>query len=149
VTVYRIVNSKYPSNNGAGAAMRGGRWNHKGTPLVYCGATASLCALEVLANGAVLPKSRVVIAAEIPDSLKIEHLVDSDLPLNWNDEIAPDSTKDFGTKWAATNSSAILSVPSAIVPDERNFLINPLHPDFHKIKFSAPKPFVFDPRLKK
>jgi RES domain-containing protein len=60
----------------------------------------------------------------------------------------PASTKDFGTKWAKLNASLAISGPSAVVPDERNYLVNPLHPDFALIRFRPPKPFVFDRRLK-
>jgi RES domain-containing protein len=149
VTVYRICSSAYPKNDGEGAKLHGGRWNHKGTPLLYCGSTVSLCALEVLANSEKLPKDMIVIAAEIPDRLQVPEYSEGDLPIDWNAPIPPLLTKDLGTTWAKSRTSLAISVPSAIVPDERNYLVNPLHPDFSKIKFSHPRPFVFDPRLKK
>jgi RES domain-containing protein len=148
LTIYRICSAKYPTNDGEGARRNAGRWNHKGTPLLYCAATASLCALEILAHSAGLPVEMVVIEAEFPDSLPVETLLDADLPSSWNDPVAPSSTKDIGSRWAVAKSAAILSVPSAVVPRDRNYLVNPLHPDFPKIRFSAPVPFVFDPRLK-
>lgn len=149
MTVYRICRSKYPKNDGAGAALGGGRWNHKGTPMLYCGATASLCALEVLVHSEDIPEDRVVISAVIPDDVPVETVSGVGLPADWNADIHPHSTRNLGTEWAAQNRSVVLSVPSAVVPDERNYLINPRHSDFKKIKFSKPKPFVFDPRLKK
>jgi RES domain-containing protein len=91
----------------------------------------------------------VVIAAEIPDNLPIPAYTENDLPFDWNAAVPPSPTKDLGSVWAKVGSSLAISVPSAVVPDERNYLVNPLHSDFSKIKFSAPKPFVFDPRLKK
>jgi RES domain-containing protein len=148
VTVNRICSARYPKNDGEGANLHGGRWNHKGTPMLYCAGTTSLCALEVLAHSAALPKGMVLITAEVPDELTIEVLKDADLPPDWNASMQPTSTKEFGSWWAAKRRTPILSVPSTIVRHERNFLINPLHIDFSKIKFNAPVRFVFDPRLK-
>jgi RES domain-containing protein len=148
VTVYRICGSKYPNNDGEGARLYGGRWNHKGTPLLYFGSTISLCALEVLANSEKLPANMVSIAAEIPDRMPIPAYTEADVPMDWNAPVPPALTKDLGTTWAKLKTSLAISVPSAIVPDERNYLVNPLHPDFPLIRFSPPKPFVFDPRLK-
>lgn len=116
--------------------------------MIYCAATASLCALEVLAHAAGLPRNMILIAIEIPDSLVIHKVSTSSLPSDWRHSVARRSTRDLGTKWARGRGTAVLSVPSALVPEERNYLINPKHPDFSRIKFRAPKPFVFDPRLK-
>jgi len=148
LTVYRICKAKYPANDGEGARLAGGRWNHKGTPLVYCGATASLCALEVLAHSAKLPAEMIVIGAGIPKSVSIRMIEETDLPANWSGPVATKKTRDIGTSWAKSGATAVLSVPSVVVPNERNYLLNPAHPDFSKIRFSAPKPFVFDKRLK-
>lgn len=148
MTVYRICKAKYPANDGEGARLAGGRWNHKGTPLVYCGATASLCALEVLAHSAKLPADMIVIGAGIPKSVSIRTIEETDLPANWRGPVATRKTKDIGTSWAKSGATAVLSVPSVVVPNERNYLLNPAHPDFSKIRFSTPKPFVFDKRLK-
>jgi RES domain-containing protein len=116
--------------------------------MLYCAATTSLCALEVLVHSAGLPKGKLLVVAEISNDIPIEVLTDSDLPSDWNALAAPKSTKDLGTRWAMSQKTAVLSVPSTIIPRERNFLINPLHVDFSKIKFKPPEPFVFDPRLK-
>jgi RES domain-containing protein len=148
LTVYRICRAKYPANDGEGARLAGGRWNHKGTPLVYCGATASLCALEVLAHSAKLPADMIFIGAGIPKSVSIRTIEETDLPAKWTGPVATKKTKDIGTSWAKSGATAVLSVPSVVVPNERNYLLNPAHPDFSKILFSAPKRFVFDKRLK-
>lgn len=116
--------------------------------MIYCGQTASLAALEVLANGAGLPSNMVIIQARIPDTMKIKKLERADLPPDWNKAVPSDSTRDIGTNWAASMETAVLSAPSAVVDRERNYLINPRHPDFRLITFSAPEPFHFDPRLK-
>jgi RES domain-containing protein len=85
----------------------------------------------------------------MPDDLAIQKISDADLPPDWYAPVAPESTKDFGTNWANSQSSVVLSVPSAIVPEERNYLLNPHRPEFVRIRFSPPRPFVFDPRLRK
>jgi RES domain-containing protein len=90
----------------------------------------------------------IVIEGHIPDAVAILTIEATDLPRGWKKAVAPKKTKDLGTNWVKSGASAVLSVPSAVVPNERNYLLNPAHPDFKKIRFSAPVPFVFDPRLK-
>lgn len=116
--------------------------------MVYCAATASLCALEVLAHSAKLPAGMIVVQARIPNSLLIETIEESDLPPNWISAIPSRKTQDLGADWIRSRVSAVLSVPSVIVPSERNYLLNPGHPDFTKIRFFPPQPFTFDRRLK-
>jgi len=148
VIAARICKAKYAENDGEGARLHGGRWNHKGTPMIYCGQTASLAALEVLANSAGLPSNMVIVQAHIPDTMKVKKLEKAALPADWNRAVPSDSTKDIGTNWADSMETVVLSVPSAIVDRERNFLINPRHRDFRRIKFDPPEPFDFDPRLR-
>jgi len=88
LTVYRICKAKYPANDGEGARLAGGRWNHKGTPLVYGGATASLCALEMLAHSAKLPADMIVMGARIPKSVSIRTIEETDLPANWSGPVS-------------------------------------------------------------
>jgi len=128
LTVYRICKAKYPANDGEGARLAGGRWNHKGTALVYCGATASLCASEVLAPSAKLPADMIVIGARIPKSVAIRTIDETDLPANWSGSVATKKTKNIGTSWAKSGATAVLSVPSVVVPNELNYLLNPAHP---------------------
>jgi RES domain-containing protein len=148
VIVYRICSAKYPNNDGEGAKLYGGRWNHKGTPMLYCAETLSACVLENLVHSSVLPQNKVAISAEIPDGVALMAKDSSNLPSNWNSPAHIASTQDIGTNWVLSLASVALFVPSAIVSHERNVLINPLHPDFARIKFGAPNPFAFDPRLK-
>jgi RES domain-containing protein len=148
LNVYRICKEKFPVNDGEGARLAGGRWNHKGTAMLYCGATASLCALEVLAHSAMLPTQMIVVQAIIPNSLSIQTVEESELPPNWSKPIPSGKTQDFGTDWIKSRTTAVLSVPSVIIPSERNYLLNPAHPDFARIRFFPPRPFTFDRRLK-
>ena len=116
--------------------------------MVYCGATASLCALEVLAHGAMLPARMIVVQSRIPNGLSIQAVEESDLPPNWSSPVPSKKTQDLGTDWAKSGTTAVLSVPSVIIPSERNYLLNPAHPDFARIRFFPPRPFTFDRRLK-
>jgi RES domain-containing protein len=89
----------------------------------------------------------IVIGARIPKSVSIRTIEEADFPANWNGPVARKKTKDIGTSWAKSGATAVLSVPSVVVPNERNYLLNPAHSDFSRIRFSAPQPFVFDKRL--
>jgi RES domain-containing protein len=148
LTVYRICSAGFPSNDGEGARLYGGRWNHRGVRMVYCARNASLCALEVLANSGSLPRNMVLIKIAIPSSVSMETVELGTLPKGWDGAVPADVTKVIGTEWQLRDDSAVLSVPSAIVPHERNYLLNPDHRDFSRIRFTAPVPFLFDPRLK-
>ena len=146
--VYRICSAAFPKNDGEGASIAGGRWNQKGTALIYCAENSSLAALEVLVHASELPADKVIIEVDIPEEVSILKIPETGLPKNWSDVVAPSETQALGTAWASSGSTAVLSVPSTVNPRERNYLLNPAHPDFRKIKFSKPQRFVFDPRLK-
>jgi len=119
-----------------------------GLRIVYCAQSASLCALEVLANSGSLPRDMVLIEVEIPLSVSMETIELGGLPKGWDGAVPIDATRVIGTEWQLRDASAVLSVPSAIVPHEHNYLLNPDHRDFSLIEFTAPVPFAFDPRLK-
>jgi RES domain-containing protein len=136
-----------------GASLFGGRWNHKGTPVIYAAESRALCALEVLANADELAADYISIEIEIPDDVLIMELslyprpgVPA-LPPGWNSNPSIDATRDIGTNWAKALKNAVLLVPSAVIPRERNYILNPAHPEFGKIRFATPEPFYFDKRL--
>lgn len=118
--------------------------------MVYCAATLSLAALEVLVHidPTHAPASWVAIPASIPDDLTILDLNVGDLPPRWRSYPAPQGIRVFGTTWLQSRKSAVLSVPSAVIPDERNYLLDPTHPDMQRIEIGATEPFAFDPRLR-
>lgn len=147
-SVYRLSSAKYPANSGAGAARFGGRWNKIGVPAIYAAESRSLAALEVLVHYDVIPRDFVVTEVRIPNSLHILIVEVADLSSGWDAEVISSTTQEIGNLWANARRSAVLSVPSSVVPLERNFVINPLHPDFDRIEFSSSMPFRFDPRLK-
>jgi RES domain-containing protein len=147
IRAFRLSSLKYPGSSGLGAAIRGGRWNPKSIEAIYAAGSPSLAALEILVHFAVLPVGYGITIIDIPDAL-VEVVADNDLPADWEALAPRASTQSFGRRWVAAQRSAVLSVPSAIMPAERNYVINPKHPDFAEIVFSASQPFRFDPRLK-
>jgi RES domain-containing protein len=148
VRVWRICRRRHRPFDGEGARLIGGRWNHPGTALVYTSGSLALATLELLVHvdTDLAPPGLVAVAAEVPDDL-IEILDSAKLPKNWRKYPAPEELKDLGTGWIKRGSSAVLAVPSAVVPSERNYLINPKHADFARIAIAPPVPFEFDPRL--
>lgn len=136
--------------DGEGARMYGGRWNHPGTGLVYVSESLALAALETLVH--LTPGSRHLLfqsfRVEAPASLRIEELHAHSLPKDWRAEPPRDETKDIGTEWAKRGSSCVLLLPSAVVPSERNALLNPDHSEFPSLKIASTGEFSFDPRLR-
>lgn len=130
-----------------GARLYGGRWNDKGTAILYTAESRALCALEILANADELANDYAVIAITIPEATPMTKLALQDLPDHWDAGEPPQATRDIGTAWARGLSTSVLSVPSAVIPRERNYLLNPAHSDFRTFYFSEPEPFYFDDRL--
>jgi RES domain-containing protein len=148
ISLYRLSSALFPVDSGMGAALFGGRWNRSGTPVIYAAQSASLAALEILVHYSVLPRDHVLTGIQIPDRLVILRLEEDSLPEGWDGETSIAATQDLGEKWVREGEYPILSVPSSVVPMERNFIINPAHPAFGEIGFQQPVPFRFDPRLK-
>jgi RES domain-containing protein len=146
--VYRIGSSRHPANDGLGASLAGGRWNHVGTPVIYTAESVALCALEVMANDADLAGDYICISIEVPDDVLITSISIAASPTGWNSHPYSAATQDIGTSWAKGLLTAVLSVPSVVIPRERNYILNPTHPDFSRISFSA-APFTFDERLRR
>ena len=146
---WRIVKEKHAATafDGEGAWLYGGRWNSPGRRVVYTSAALSLAALESLVhlNPPVVFKY-VAIPIEFDDAL-VERVASSGLPADWTEEPPPPSTKAIGDQWVMESRSAVLQLPSIIIPGEPNYLLNPTHADFKKIVIGRPAPFAFDPRL--
>ena len=151
-TAWRIVKvARVPDAfTGEGARRAGGRWNYPGTAMVYTAESLALAALEVLVHldGPLLLLSYVQIPVEFSDRLCRRLDLDS-LPEDWSSNPPPGSTKSVGAEWVASHESVVLAVPSAIVPDEFVYLINPRHRDFSALRIGQPTSFRFDPRLVK
>ena len=148
ISLFRLSSARFSSNSGAGAAKFGGRWNPIGTEVLYAAESASLAALEILVHYSALPKGFVLTEIHVPENLAIVRWEHADLPVGWNSEIVSPATQALGADWVRSRRSALLSVPSSIIPTDRNFLVNPAHPAFKRIKFLTSVPFAFDPRLK-
>jgi RES domain-containing protein len=133
---------------GDGSARRGGRWNGPGIRIVYCAESRALAALEILAHSAEIgvlgSLEWVCLAALIPDDC-IEK--PRRFPSTWRQFPHSVETRVFGDTWVRESRSAALRVPSAVVPGEFNYLLNPAHPDFARLELGRPEPFLFDPRL--
>jgi RES domain-containing protein len=146
---FRLCRGTYPAYDGEGARRVGGRWNSKGTRVLYMSENRSSAVLEILVHlSASIPDRYVLGAADIPNDTAVELADESRLPTNWAtlDPREQDPTRRLGDEWAAQQRSAILSVPSVIL-GERNYVLNPAHPDFRRIAFANPLPFEFDMRL--
>ena len=147
--VWRLCRRKHAAFDGEGARAAGGRWNRRGTAVVYTSATLSLAVLEYFVNlpAAAAPPDLVAVSAELPADIPMTSLNLSDLPRGWRKYPAPDALADLGTRWAEEGKTAILAVPSAVVPQERNYLLNPAHPRFREIKTGKPEPLSLDSRM--
>jgi RES domain-containing protein len=149
VRVWRIAIKRFQRFDGEGARRYGGRWNHPGNTIVYAAGSLSLAALELFVHvdTDLAPANLVAIPADVPDTVRIETIDAADLPRNWRAYPAPEALKDIGTAWAVKGSSAVMAVPSALIPTERNYLLNPKHRDFKRVRIGKSIPFRFDPRM--
>jgi len=133
---------------GEGAARRGGRWNSPGVRIIYCAESRSLAALEVLVYADETGTLAAIEWVCIPLVVPRRHLeIPTRVPDSWRQYPHTPATQEFGAKWIRESRSAALRVPSAVVPGEFNYLINPGHADFGEVKIGKPEPFAFDPRL--
>jgi RES domain-containing protein len=150
VTAWRIVKSRYASTafDGEGARTNGGRWNSVGVRVAYGSGSVALATLEVLVG---LQKAGVLSSYSLTsaqfDEDSVEILSPESLPDNWRRYPAPPEIKTLGDRWVIEQRSLALRVPSAIIPTEANYLLNPAHPDFASVAIAAPVPFAFDDRL--
>lgn len=147
--LFRISNCIHAKDiSGTGAKLFGGRWNSIGTPLHYMAANRALAALEVLANKNVMRNANnlCLTVFEIETNF-IKSLIAKDLPANWKDYPGSSNLEKIGDEFANQHEYLLLKVPSVIVEDEFNFLLNVSHPLAHTMKIIEVKPFSFDERL--
>ena len=150
--LWRISHKKHINTafKGEGSRRGKGRWNSQGKPLVYTSATLSLAVLETLVNMEIenFGNIFVSIGIKIPDNFLIKQLDESVLPPNWRDNPPPRILASIGDRWLTSKTTAVLRVPSAVIPYEHNYLINPLHQDFEKISIYQPQTFILDRKMK-
>ena len=150
--VYRIAKDKYAQDlSGEGARLYGGRWNRKGTSVLYTAGNSSLAMLEKLVHipPYVFPRDLKITVLEFPDEIDIIQVTLDDLPVDWINRPEHPSILDIGDEFVADATFLGLKVPSAINPIDENVLLNPKHPDFSKVKIIDQLPIVFDKRLLK
>lgn len=147
---WRIVQAHVADRafSGEGARRYGGRWNSKGFAVIYTSSSISLAILEILVHIQIydILEEYVYIPVEFDQQLSLA-LKPAELPGNWEKDSSPLVIKQIGDSWVESRQSLILEIPSAIVPAEKNHLINPAHPDFRKLKIGAPTKFEFNSRL--
>jgi RES domain-containing protein len=148
-TVWRLVTARYAATafSGEGARLYGGRWNRKGVPMVYTAGSQSLAVLEALVQDQPLRARYLMIPATLPNNIKIERIAPEELPKHWRSPAAREALQAIGGEWVNRRSSAVLAVPSAVIPAETNYLLNPLHPQFGKIGIGEAQELVTDVRL--
>lgn len=148
MNIWRISNHR--DLVGAGGLRAGGRWHSPGRAIVYCAEHPASALLEILAhldvaNLAALPDGYQLLEIDVPDALEIESLATHALTPKWQSDEA--STQAIGDRWLASRSSALLRVPSALVPKVWNYLINPSHQAAALLKITAAVRYPFDTRL--
>ncbi len=146
--VYRIALSKYA--NSLVASGRAGRWNPNDIEMIYTSSTRLLACLENIVHRGQLGLSQIfsVMTIRIEDNVEQERIKQNDLPEDWKEFNQMPFTQAIGERWISSNRSAILQVPSSIVQEEVNYLINPMQSDFKFVKLIKTDPFVFDKRIK-
>ena len=138
--------------SGKGAEKTGGRWNREGRPVVYAASTAALACLETVIhfNADALPFNRFLVRIEVPDDVLRACVRASaqELRVGWTAVPAGKVSLDFGDAWLRLGTSTLLAVPSVVVPEESNVLINPAHPDAARITATKVRPWLYDSRFR-
>ncbi|MES2266636.1 MAG: RES family NAD+ phosphorylase [Bacteroidota bacterium] len=147
--LYRIANCNYIKDlTGTGARLYGGRWNSEGKSMVYLASSRALAVLEVLVHlpPLLLPDNFCVAEIKVPEN-SILTLDATTLPENWKDAVPPAELKTLGNQFIKETKYLMMKVPSSVVPEEYNYLLNPWHPDIKKVSIISTHPFSFDDRL--
>ncbi|MGV0950198.1 MAG: RES family NAD+ phosphorylase [Azonexus sp.] len=147
---WRIARERYAlDRSGAGGLADGGRWHARGMPVIYAGLSVEICAMEKLAHtGHILPPDLMLVALSLPDDMGLYETADITALPGWEASPPGAASIECGTKFLRSLRALGLIVPSAIVPEARNIVLNPLHPRFAEIGFELVRPFVFDQRLR-
>ena len=148
--VYRLSQSRYAADlSGKGAEMAGGRWNSKGIPMIYAAESRALCIAELAMHLplGLVPQNYSFVSFKIPDSIPVLALSKKQLPKNWNEYPHPNETQEIGDRFIKESKYLVMKVPSVVVNDEYNYLLNPRHPLMKKIVVSDLVEFKFNERL--
>ncbi len=146
--VYRIANTAYSNDiSGTGAKLLGGRWNSRGVPILYTSGHISLALLEMLVNTQfkdyAIPLD--LLSIQFPDSIDLAEVSSKKLKKDWIKDF--EYTRFIGDEFLKDRQRLVLKIPSAVIPEEHNFLLNPQHPEFKKVKILETRSFRTDVRL--
>ncbi|TSJ35914.1 RES domain-containing protein [Mucilaginibacter corticis] len=146
--VSRIALRKYA--NDLQASGRAARWNPNDLYMLYTAASRSQACLENVVHRDRVGLTQLfnVMTIDIPDNLVTHQITLKHLPADWKQFINMPLTQQMGADWIRSNRSAVLKVPSSIIDGEVNYLLNPAHPDYKKIRLVSSEPFTFDQRIK-
>jgi RES domain-containing protein len=146
---WRLTTARFADTafTGDGARRYGGRWHPKGVAVVYTAGSLSLALLELLVQDQPLRARYVAIPVDIPNDLAIGRITPDELPADWREPAAREVLRRIGADWLAGQESAVLAVPSAVIPIETNYLLNPGHRDFGRIVVGDSEEVVTDLRL--
>lgn len=149
VSLWRIARHAYALDRlGLGAREAGGRWNMVGTAVIYTGRTVAIAALEKFVHLAgIVPPDLVLVRVVLPEGASSETPAGADLPPGWNALRPGPGSMRYGTQWVRENRSLVLYVPSAIVPEETNGLLNPNHEQFGAVRMEIEREFHYDSRM--
>lgn len=146
--VYRITDKKHASDlSGTGVTMYGGRWNKKGTPVLYTGESKEIALLETIVHTPpMLIPDLDILTLKIPDN-SITEIKISQLPRNWINYPAPTILSEIAENWVQQGKTIALKVPSCIIHSAHNYILNCRHPNYNQVKLLEHKNFHFDSRL--
>jgi RES domain-containing protein len=151
VRAFRLCRRPFSRNplDGRGGLFAAGRWHTPRRLVCYASDSLALASLEVLVHcdPDLVPRELVAVEIHVPSRVAVEELRADRLPRSWRGFPAPASVQRLANDWLDRNSACVLRVPSALVPSESNFIINPAHPDARKVRVVRKAPFQFDPRL--
>ncbi len=145
--VYRLCKSKYSHDlTGSGAEKTGERWNNKGLPMVYTSESRALCVTEIAVHTplGILPSDYEIVSIDLPSDTMVYRIREADLPADWKYFPHAASTRAIGDEVLRMNKHLVIKVPSAVVPGDYNYLINPRHRDSYRVKIIRVEPFNFD-----
>ncbi len=148
--VYRLSRQKYKAQlSGIGAALKGGRWNRKGTEVIYTASSRALAMAEVFVHFTIqdLPNDYFMLMIYVPDSTPQYHITEDQLPLHWNLFPYSQGSQNVGEKVLQKRNYGVIKVPSAVVKGCFNYLIDPAYTDFDQVKIVDEEKFPFDTRL--
>ncbi|WP_419950008.1 RES family NAD+ phosphorylase [Candidatus Palauibacter sp.] len=147
--LWRITREAHAALDGEGARLYGARWTPPGTPAVYASSHLSLAALEYLVHidAEDAPDDLVALHISVPDDVTELACSPASLPSDWRQTPPPPECQEIGGEWAGKGDALLLRVPSVLVPEESNVLVNPLHPDAVRVRVVGSRPFTYDVRL--